>query len=475
MQRRRARWAAWLVPGTAALALGLVAPPLAGAQAPIPAGGEFQVNTYTTDYQRFPSVAVDADGDFVVVWMSVGSSGTDTSSSSIQGQRYASDGSTQGAQFQVNTYTTSSQDRPSVAADADGDFVVVWLGSGSSGTDTSSTSTQGQRYASDGSTRGLEFQVNTYMTSGQGEPSVATDADGDFVVVWTSDGSSGTDGSYTSIQGQRYASDGSTQGAQFQVNTFTTDVQGNPAVAVDADGDVVVAWHSYGVSLIAQNTFFIHGQRYASDGSTQGAQFQVNTYTTDYQVLPDVAADADGDFVVVWRTRAPGSFGNDTSYFSIQGVRYASDGSTQGAQFQVNTYTTSVQDVPSVAVDANGDFVVVWYSYGSSGTDTSSWSIQGQRYASGGSTQGGEFQVNTYTTSYQLSGSVATDADGDFVVVWESKGSSGTDTSISSIQGQRYSVAAPAPAVPSMTPATRFALAAALLLLGACYALRRRS
>jgi hypothetical protein len=29
---------------------------------------------------------------------------------------------------------------------------------------------------------------------------------------------------------------------------------------------------------------------------------------------------------------------------------------------------------------ADGDFVVVWASYGSSGTDTSNYSIQGQRY-----------------------------------------------------------------------------------------------
>jgi hypothetical protein len=30
-------------------------------------GGEFQINTYTIDQQRRPAVAMDADGDFVVV------------------------------------------------------------------------------------------------------------------------------------------------------------------------------------------------------------------------------------------------------------------------------------------------------------------------------------------------------------------------------------------------------------------------
>ena len=48
-----------------------------------------------------------------------------------------------------------------------------------------------------------------------------------------------------------------------------------------------------------------------------------------------------------------------------------------------------------------GDFVVVWQSYGSSGGDTSYSSVQGQRYAAGGAALGGEFQVNAYTTSTQ--------------------------------------------------------------------------
>jgi len=469
MQKRRVRWAAWLVPGTAALALGLLAPPPSGAQAPVPAGGEFQVNTYTTARQLAPSVAADAGGDFVVVWYSDGSPGTDTSGQSIQGQRYTSGGSAQGAEFQVNTYTTDSQFRPSVAADADGDFVVVWESYGSSGTDTALVSIQGQRYASNGSTQGAQFQVNTYTTSFQLYSSVTADADGDFVVVWQSDQASGTDTSFRSIQGQRYASNGASQGAQFQVNTYTTSNQSRPVVAAAADGDFVVVWHSIGSSGTDTSYGSIQGQRYASDGSAQGTEFQINTYTTSGQGYPFVVADADGDFTVVWDSI--GSSGTDTSLTSMQGQRYASGGSTQGAQFQVNTYTTGIQRLPSVAAAADGDFVVAWDSSGSA-TDTSVRSIQGQRYSSDGSTQGGQFQVNTYTTDTQVFPRVAAASDGDFVVAWQSYGSSGSDTHLGSIQGQRYRLPI---AVPAMSPAKKFALAAALLLLGAGYALRRRS
>ena len=57
-----------------------------------PAGADVQVNTYTTSSQYNASVAVDADGDFVVVWTSLGSSSTDSDGFSIQGQLYAADG-----------------------------------------------------------------------------------------------------------------------------------------------------------------------------------------------------------------------------------------------------------------------------------------------------------------------------------------------------------------------------------------------
>jgi hypothetical protein len=72
-------------------------------QGPSPVGSEFQVNTYTTYHQWFPSVGAASDGSFVVAWDSFGSSGTDTSDQSIQGQRFASDGTPMGSELQVNT------------------------------------------------------------------------------------------------------------------------------------------------------------------------------------------------------------------------------------------------------------------------------------------------------------------------------------------------------------------------------------
>ena len=83
----------------------------------------------------------------MVIWRSHGGSGNDTHLESIQAQCFRGDGRFSGRQFQVNTYSTSSQTRPAVAVEPDGDFVVSWDSNGTYGTDTSSLSVQVQPFA----------------------------------------------------------------------------------------------------------------------------------------------------------------------------------------------------------------------------------------------------------------------------------------------------------------------------------------
>jgi len=402
-----------------------------------PAGSEFQVNTYTTAGQAGPAAAVSSNGDFVVAWES--RDGQDGAGTGVFAQRYASDGTEQGTEFQVNTHTTRDQDVPSVAVAANGDFVVVWRSAG--GQDGNFSGVFAQRYASDGTEQGTEFQVNTYTTNSQQDPVVAVAANGDFVVAWES---LFQDGFGTGVFAQRYASDGTERGTEFQVNTYTTAGQVDPAVAVSSNGDFVVAWESYGQD---GDRIGVFAQRYASDGTEQGAEFQVNTYTTDDQEDPSVAVAANGDFVIVWGSR-DGRDGSDDAVFA---QRYASDGTEQGTEFQVNTYTTDDQDTPSVAVAANGDFSIAWESDG--GQDGSDNGVFAQRYASDGTEQGTEFQVNTYTTDDQENPSVAVAANGDFVVAWESGygQGGGQDGDAEGVFAQRYVQPTPT-STPTNTP-----------------------
>jgi hypothetical protein len=383
-----------------------------------PLGPEFRVNTYVTGNQSFPSVASDASGNFVVVWTD---SEQDGSGDGVRGQRYASTGVPLGPEFRVNTYTPYSQYRPAVASDAAGNFVVVWCST--DGT-FSGKGIFGQRYAASGALLGPEFRVNTFTTAEQRYPAVAFGGSGNFVVVWTSFGQDGFD---TGVFGRRFAGSGAPLGPEFRVNSYTTLSQSHPAIAADSGGNFVVVWQSYG--QVGQ--FAVFGQRYASTGAPLGPEFRANAYVGAARG-PDVSSDSGGNFVVVWH-----SYGQDGSYDGVFGQRYASTGAPLGSEFAVNTYTFSRQQNPRVALDGAANFVVVWDS---KYQDGASYGIFGQRYADTGVPLGPEFPVNTYTTFLQMHPVVTADPAGAFLVVWHS---AQQDLSSFGVYGQRYSQMVP--------------------------------
>ncbi len=82
--------------------------------------------------------------------------------------------------------------------------------------------------------------------------------------------------------------------------------------------------------------------------------------------------------------------GNQTCSFAIANVL------ASGSEFQVNTTTISVQREPDVAMDADGNYVVVWES---NEQDGSSFGIFAQRYNAAGVAQGPEFKSTRSATA----------------------------------------------------------------------------
>ena len=68
-------------------------------------------------------VAPISDVGYVVVWYGV----TETGSNEVSARRVTLTGQPAGADFRVNTYTSSEEQNPSVASDAEGNFVEVPL------------------------------------------------------------------------------------------------------------------------------------------------------------------------------------------------------------------------------------------------------------------------------------------------------------------------------------------------------------
>ena len=204
-------------------------------------------------------------------------------------------------------------------------------------------------------TTGPEFQVNLVTVGPQTDAAVSASAGGSSIVVW-----SGQDGGGRGVVGRRFDPSGVPLGGEFQVNAFTSGRQSQPSVAADAAGNFVVVWESEGQDGAGVDVF---GRVFTAAGTPLSGDFQINSFTSGSQARPAVSADGAGNFVVVWE-----SAGQDGAGPGIFGRRFSTMGTPIGGEFQVNMFTLNPQKFPSVSSSVSGTFVVVWQSAGQDGS-----------------------------------------------------------------------------------------------------------
>ena len=163
--------------------------------------------------------------------------------------------------------------------------------------------------------------------------------------------------------------------------------------------------------------------RYNADGTAVGSQLAVNSYKTGNQASPTVAMEADGDFLIVWQDEG----GHDSSGCGVYAQQYHDTGSRWGGEYRVNTFTAGDQRSADVAVDSAGNYVVTWESQNQIGAG---WEIYHRRGVLGSSTMTTETLVNVGTPGDQRAPAVAMDATGGYVLVWQSATTDGLDSEI---------------------------------------------
>ncbi len=198
-------------------------------------GKEMRANTEFANHQSDPVVAGLPDGGWLIAWRSVGQDGAN---GGIYYQRYDSSGVVVGPETLVNTETASAQTSPAIRVLQNGDWVIAWQ---SNGQDGDGWGIYQQVYHNDGNTYGLETHVNSFTTFDQTEPSIAALADGGFVVTWKSDQQ---DGDGTGIYQQRFAANGTKLGNEVKVNWITPANLSEPVTAGLSDGGWMVSWTS---------------------------------------------------------------------------------------------------------------------------------------------------------------------------------------------------------------------------------------
>jgi hypothetical protein len=199
---------------------------------------------------------------------------------------------------------------------------------------------------------GSEFQVNVYTFGGEDEPAVGCDADGNVLVAWQGRPGVNDHDLVSNIFFRRHDAFGMSLSADVELGGLPpcSGPRISPKMCVDAAGNALVVFRRLG-------DLDLHGQRYDSTGAPLGAEFEVaNIDSSSYFALGlgshAVACEDAGDFVVVWSAFAGYSVYDGVN---VRARRFASGGTSIGSEFQVNTYTVALQ--PSVASDSDGDFM----------------------------------------------------------------------------------------------------------------------
>ncbi len=194
-----------------------------------------------------------------------------------------------------------------------------------------------------------------------------------------------------------------------------------PDVAIDAVGNFVVAWNNVNGS---SNEIFARWFSAAGVGTTT---FRVNTNISGAQDSPSVAMNRNGEFAIVWK-------GETKKVADVYGKRYDRLRRPIGDEFRLNTETLGSQSLPDVAIDENGNLIVVWTDTGGASGD----GISARWFDQSGNLLADEFRVVTSANVGGRSATVNTTPAGEFVVSWSTPKGTGSE-----IRTQRFTLRPP--------------------------------
>lgn len=332
--------------------------------------------------QDSPTVAVDRQGDRLLVWAAC-----DGSQSGCYHQIQARTMPLGGSMGPIRTLSPAGAASawPEVAADDTGDAAVVWE------QDSRVVARRVSASGTVGTLRTLSPEVGA-------NPNVAISPGGLAVVVW----SDLRNGSWRTMA-QFFNLDG-TLGTLHDLGSGMAD---KVAVAMDRNGMAVVAWSQADGSVVARRLkpgYVSALTKFASPSATYGGYGMVR-----------VAVDRDGDAVLTFR-----SGGGDRPRVWVR--RWTRAG-TVGSQRMFSSSTDSAGFHHAVESDLDGDTMLVWTRYNSSAGQTE---VLGRRMTRTG-TLGG-----TSVLGLGDRPDLALDDDGDGLVVWHAPGAPRTANEVHS-------------------------------------------
>ena len=248
-----------------------------------------------------------------------------------------------------------------------GDFVITWQ----TKDQIDEWDIFARQFSFDLLTIGSEFQVNDTTTKKQTDPSIDINDSGDFIIAWTSNilGDDNLEVLYRRFDSTGTAIDLVDETA----SDNSTKNQRNTTVAIDNSGNYVVAWESQDQDYV-DGKYGIYAQIWDNTGTEIRNEFVVNETLPKDQINAPISMGGNGDFIISWQSESTEKDVN----FEVYAKRFDITGTAQGGEFLVNLTANKDQGNPDVALNRNGDFVVVWQSKGQDAGD--SQGIYGQMY-----------------------------------------------------------------------------------------------
>ena len=147
----------------------------------------------------------------------------------------------------------------------------------------------------------------------------------------------------------------------------------------------------------------------------------VNDSITGYQINPAITSLSSGGYIIVWNSQ---DSINTLNHFDIMAQRYLTDGSKYGENFQVNVQQRNNQSFPTVAcsqITNSNHYIVVWVNYNST---TTSYYIYCQIYRNNLPITQNDIEIITSTNSLS-NPRVAGLYNGKYIIVWDEENGSG--------------------------------------------------
>jgi len=301
----------------------------------------------TTDYPNKPSVAMDHHGDFVVAWTGHNTRYTDSIYECVKLQRFNAAGEAMGQIYTISPTSGYTEGSPAVAMTDDDRVAVVW--NSVQVPSSFRPNLYGQLFDSSGQPEGSRFRVNSSTYDYGFQESIATDSNGNFAVAWTASPPNSTAGA---VYGRLFDPAGTPKGSDFRVDSNpNASMWPDSTMAMDASGNLCIFWTEYSYSD-GTNTD-LYGQRYAADGMKIGSAFRVTPATQHWRTAPDAAVLPGGGLVVAY-----GGYSNDAG--GTRATVYDASGTTLVSNIRLNS-DPLIYTAPEVEPAAGG-FMAVWLS-----------------------------------------------------------------------------------------------------------------